>query len=198
MPDGRTIGTIVKLQVQRSPLKVGERPNRRYDTGPLEEVQRLVVGGRGCVGWLPDGTALLDVHHVDHPVSRAREGGRGLSIGFTSHYAAIRRRFGDRIHDGAAGENVLVASEETQTLDALGAGIGVVSAATGETVWLDGVGIARPCKAFSRYCLGRSDPSADELRDTLTFLDGGTRGFYASVDADTAALFRPGDHLIAR
>jgi hypothetical protein len=199
MPDEPDIGTIVRLQVQRSPLKVGERPHRHYDPGPLLEVQHLHVTPRGCVGWLPDDAAVLDVHHVDHPASRSRDGGRGLSIGFTSHYHAMRGRFGERVEDGLAGENVVVASEHVHTLDGLGSGIGVVSATTGETVWLSDVGIARPCKAFSRYCLGHEETSAQELRGVLEFLDGGTRGFYASLaDPSSPVVLRPGDRIIAR
>ena len=194
----RAFGTIVQLQIQRSPLKIGERPARRYDPTPLLRVDRLLVTARGAIGWLPDGSAVLDVHHDDHPATRGRDGGRGLSIGFTSHYGVMRQRLGERVRDGVAGENVLVESDRLHTLVGLGPRLGVTSATTGETAWLAQLAVARPCKAFSRYCLGRPETSTEELKDVLQFLEEGTRGFYASLaDPSVPVILRPGDRVVA-
>jgi len=192
------IGAIVQLQVQRSPLKVGERADRRYDPTPLLHVDRLWLTPRGAIGWLPDGAAVLDVHHDDHPASRSRDGGRGLSIGFTSHYAAMRGRLGERVRDGVAGENVLVESTDLHTLEGLGPRLGIASATNGEIAWLDRLAVARPCKPFSRYCLGRAEASRNELEEVLQFLEAGTRGFYASLAPPAeSVVLRRGDSLLA-
>jgi len=193
----RTIGTIVQLQIQRSPLKIGERPLRRYDPTPLLRVDRLLVTARGAIAWLPDGSAVLDVHHDDHPATRSRDGGRGLSIGFTSHYAVMRQRLGKRVRDGVAGENVLVESDRLHTLAGLGPRLGVVDVTSEETAWFGELAVARPCKAFSRYCLGRPETSTDELKDVLQFLEDGTRGYYASLaDPSVPVVLRPGDRVV--
>ena len=60
------IGTVVRLQVQRSRLKPGEKTQRVYDPAPLLEVDELQVTPRGVLG--PGG--LLDVHHADHADTR--------------------------------------------------------------------------------------------------------------------------------
>src|SRR2546426_4214324 len=43
-----------------------------------------------------------------HPNTKNEDGAHGVSIGFTTHYALMRERFGDRLTPGCAGENVLV------------------------------------------------------------------------------------------
>ena len=151
-----------------------------------------------AIGWLSDGSAVLDVHHDDHPASRCRGGGRGLSIGFTSHYAAMRERLGDRVRDGVAGENVLVQSDDLHTLDALGPRLGIAGEEASAVAWLDHLAVAHPCKPFSRHCLGRAETSPEEIRQVLQFLEDGTRGFYASLAEPGAPLeVRIGDRLVA-
>lgn len=187
-----------RLQIQRSTLKVGEKPNRRYDPAPLLEVSRLVVSAAGCVGWLDDGSAVIDVHHLAHPAVKSPDGRHGISIGFTGHYEIMRGRFGPHVYHGVAGENILLEAPERVTLDELVHGVGITSAGTGETIWLTGLAVAHPCKSFSRYCLDGGEPSADALKETLQFLDEGLRGFYASVAAPGArAVVRQGDHVVA-
>src|SRR5207248_10512039 len=100
------IGTIVRLQVQRSSLKLGERPRRWFDPAPLVVVPALVLSEAGVVGLLPEGGRIVDVHNREHPESR-HGNGNGISVGFTSHYVQMRSRLGDRIVEGIAGENIL-------------------------------------------------------------------------------------------
>jgi len=91
-----------------------------------------------------------------------------------------------------------VESDRLHALATLGARLGVTSATTGETVWLGDLAVAKPCKAFSRYCLGRAESSPEEIKAVLQFLEDGTRGFYASlIDPATPVLLRPGDRLVA-
>src|SRR6266853_1397103 len=102
------VGRIVRLQIQRSSLKTGEKPNRTYDPAPLLAVDRLALGPDGALGAGSDGSWVVDVHHRAHPRTKNEDGAHGVSIGFTSHYALMRERFGDRVTLGCAGENIIV------------------------------------------------------------------------------------------
>src|SRR5437879_152213 len=107
----RDLGRIVRLQIQRSSLKIGEKPTRVYDPAPLLAVERLALGPDGALGEGPGGSWLVDVHHRAHPRTKNDDGVHGLSLGFTSHYALMRDRFGERITLGCAGENIIVETE---------------------------------------------------------------------------------------
>src|SRR3954467_11681800 len=102
----RTIGTITRLQIQRSSLKHGEKPTRLYDPAPLLSVPVLNVTPDGALGSGPDDTWIVDVHHRAHPATKNDDGLHGISLGFTSHYDAMRAHFGQRIETGCAGENI--------------------------------------------------------------------------------------------
>lgn len=170
---------IVRLQIQQEPLKRGEKPYRWYDPEPIRQVDRLLVDERGTTG-VADGDKILDVHHVDHPKSRNHGLASGLSVGFTAHYAAMRARFGDRVADGVAGENVLVDTDEQMSYERLAAG--AFRTREGRTVPFTEVEVAEPCVEFSRYVLDvepgdRSQP----MREPLRALMGGMRGFYVAL-----------------
>src|SRR5690348_12666188 len=79
------IGPIVRVQVQRSSLKLGERPRRRFAPGPITRVLALRIDRDGVTGISADGDLIVDVHNRTHPESKFR-GENGVSIGFTSHY----------------------------------------------------------------------------------------------------------------
>ena len=168
------IGTVVRLQVQRSPLKPGPRGTRVYDPAPLLEVEALEVGPRGVIGQSAAGP-VLDVHHADHPDSRNR-GGNGLSLLPRAHYAELRARFGDHLVDGAAGESLL--------LDTAGPwheleGPLLLETADGGLLELTDPVVAAPCVEFSRFCLRTAGDAG--LEQALEHLDGGTRGFYVTA-----------------
>src|SRR3989304_6150768 len=101
MPE-RLIGAIVRLQVQRDPLK--ER-GVGYDPTGILAVEEAAIGPLGIVG-RHEGTWVLDTHHAAHPRSQAG-GRRALSIGFTGHYDRMAKRFGVAPL-GCAGENLIV------------------------------------------------------------------------------------------
>src|SRR5712692_36207 len=105
------IGRIVRLQIQRGSLKTGEKPTRVYDPTPLFAVDRLALGPDGALGEGSDGSWLVDVHHRAHPRTKNEDGAHGVSLGFTSHYALMRDRFGERIAPGCAGENILAEAD---------------------------------------------------------------------------------------
>ena len=173
----RQLGRIVRLQVQRSSLKTGEKPTRRYDPAPLLSVDRLVIGPDGALGEGPDGSWLVDVHHRAHPLTKNEDGAHGVSLGFTSHYARMRERFGDRITLGCAGENIIVETEGWVALAELEGGVALLSRDGREVARLNVLQVAHPCRPFSGWALGGTVES-DVLKETLQFLDDGTRGYY--------------------
>ena len=173
----RTIGTVARLQIQRSSLKTGEKPNRAYDPAPLLPVSRLTVSPDGVLGAGPDGGWIVDVHHRAHPETKNEDGLHGVSVGFTSHYAAMRDRFGDRIVVGCAGENVIVTADRMFTYEDLAGGVAIVAPDGPERVRLKVLQVAHPCRPFTGWALGGRVES-EVLKENLQFLDGGTRGFY--------------------
>jgi hypothetical protein len=176
----RLVGTIAKLQVQQASLKVGQPPHKRYDPGPLTAVPALTLDNGGVNGWSATGDAIADVHHAAHPQSKNR-GENGVSVGFTSHYDAMRARFGAYLADGIAGENILVAAEQMLSEDDLRAGL-AIETADGALVRLDDLIVATPCVEFTRYAMrfpvdARPDATVTEA---LQFLNDGMRGYYAA------------------
>lgn len=189
------IGPIVRLQVQPRSLKVAGPRGERYDPTPLRAVSSLLLGPAGALGALA-GERLLDVHHRDHPETKHRPDRNAVSVGFTSHYAAMRQRLGDHLADGLAGENILVQSDRLVEPVELAGGL-VIQTRRGAALRLAAVRVAEPCIPFTRFGLqAPADAPVDEsVQATLRFLRGGMRGFYASVDrtAETATEVRLGD-----
>jgi len=172
------LGTVVRLQVQRSRLKPGPQGARVYDPAPLLEVAALEVGPRGVVGSTPDGP-VLDVHHADHPDSRNARLANGLSLLPRSHYATLRARYGTHLVDGAAGESLLLDTEGPWTEADLD-GTLRLETADGALLELGSAVAAPPCVEFSRFCLRLPvGPVGPDVKQALVDLDGGARGFYA-------------------
>lgn len=194
------IGPVVQLQVQVAPLKGGKRPISWYDPAAITAVPAMEIDSGGVTGF--DGEVVHhDVHHRDHPLSRYR-GENGISLGFTSHYGVMRGEFGDFLHDGIAGENLLVASDATHTEDEFAGGI-VVMTAEGP-VDLTRVEVAPPCVEFGKFCLRYPrDRKADaKVAKAVKFLHQGVRGFYATwqptAEASTSPRIAVGDLVYRR
>ncbi len=174
----RTIGTITRLQIQRGSLKRGDKPTRVYDPAPLLSVPMLSVSPEGALGGRPDDeTWIVDVHHRAHPQTKNEDGLHGISLGFTSHYAAMRRHFGDRLEVGCAGENILATSDRQFTYDELAGGVAILGWDGTERVRLKVLQVAHPCRPFTGWALGKT-VEPEELKKHLQFLDNGMRGFY--------------------
>lgn len=169
-----SIGRVALLQVQRCPL----RRDARYDPAPLLPVAAAAIGSRGMLG-LVDGGWVVDAHHAAHPDVRGR-GLRPLSVGFSSHYAAMASRFGD-VPLGIAGENVVIETERTWTAADLAAGL-IVETTEGSELLLGTPRPAEPCLEFTSFLLGLPERASrgDVLAD-LDFLSGGMRGFIVDV-----------------
>ena len=189
----RQIGTVARLQIQRSSLKAGEKPNLRYDATPLLAVERLWLSPDGVLGLGPEGSWLVDVHHRAHPGTKNEDGLHGVSVGFTSHYRAMRDRFGNRITLGCAGENLIAETDQVFSLDDLREGLGVVDRDGRELVRISVLQVAHPCRPFTGWAAGQM-VSPEELKAHLQFLDGGMRGFYC-VGAGTG-IVSVGDRLV--
>jgi hypothetical protein len=184
----RQIGTIVRLQVQVSSLKVGTKP-RRYDPAPIQPVSSLSISVAGVVGLAENGATILDVHHSDHPASKNRRGENGISLGFTGHYREMRQRFGQHLTEGSAGENILIEADRQFQVEDLAAGV-VVEDTAERQLELRPVIVAAPCVEFSRYALQFPDDARPDAKVTeaLRFLDAGMRGFYATYAGEPAMI----------
>ncbi|OLC06408.1 MAG: hypothetical protein AUH42_05720 [Gemmatimonadetes bacterium 13_1_40CM_70_11] len=192
----RSIGTIVRLQIQRSTLKTGEKPNRVYDPAPILPVDRLAVSPDGVLGGGREGVGgwLVDVHHRVHPFTKNEDGLHGVSVGFTSHYALMRDRFGKRIAPGCAGENILAEADRRLTLADLEGGLAIMGPDGQERVRLRVLQVAHPCRPFTGWALG-GRVEAEVLKSHLQFLDDGMRGFYAVGEGE--GIVSVGDRLVA-
>jgi len=192
----REIGLIKLVQLQRSSLKLGQRPQRYYDPAPLLVVERLLLAPLGVSAVSADGEAVIDVHHAGHPDTKNSLGKNGISFGFTGHYRAMRERYGAQLPDGCAGENILIESDHVWSLDELGPSL-MIERVDGQLVALDKLMVAAPCVEFSRFAHLSAEPlTSEQLRTTLQFLDGGMRGFYARLaEGQPDAEIRAGDRV---
>ena len=189
------IGRIKLIQVQRSSLKAGERPYRYYDPAPLLAVEGLELSQDGVVGLAADGERMIDVHNARHPASKNR-GVNSISVGFTSHYQAMRERFGPHLADGIAGENILVEAKRTYELGDLGEQLAIETSG-GTIIYLASLLVAAPCVEFSQFAANHGERLPPEaLKAALQFLDTGMRGFYARPVGDSInAIVRAGDRV---
>ena len=190
------LGRIVRLQIQRSKLKLGEKPNRWYDPAPLLAVDELTLTPEGALARLPDGGTLIDIHHAAHPDTRNIDRLNDLSFGFTAHYAAMRERFGAHLVDGCAGENILIETANRISLADIAGGLVIQPAGGGAPVRLRGVRVDLPCREFSGYASRSSEPQV--IKQTLQFLDGGMRGFYCGLEHSVPIVVAVGDAVLVR
>lgn len=193
----KLIGHVEYVQIQKEPLKSWVGSERIYDPSPIVRVQQLLIDNDGIVGVDESGQSLIDVHNRRHPRSRNSNGINALSIGFTSHYAAMRKRFGSGITDGCAGENIIVAVSEIVKPSELGSRLVLYNVASDRRFELEAVQIAAPCAEFSRFAAGYELDSF-ELKAVLQFLDNGMRGYYARVSASVSGCTVEAGDLLYR
>jgi hypothetical protein len=186
------LGPIIRLQYQRGHLKVaGAGRFKQYDPRNIVAVDELRFTADGPETGSLD-APVYDVHHRLHPDSRNR-GDNGVSLNLTGHYGLMRERLGERITEGVAGENILIAHDGLLTEADLAGGLTVET--RDGLAHIDAIIVATPCVEFSRYAL---DYPADQppnrlVADTVAFLNDGVRGFYATM-RDPATL-RVGDRV---
>jgi hypothetical protein len=161
-------------------------------------VEKLLLTAQGVVGVTAEGEQILDIHNSIHPQTKNVGGVNGISLGFSSHYDTMRKKFGSHLWDGCAGENILVETEGEMTLDVLGERVAFQDQESGAWFYLEQLQVAAPCVEFSHFAL--NDPisaSAERIRDALIFLDEGRRGFYASFTGGEPFALRTGTSVFA-
>lgn len=189
------LGTIQRVQIQRSPMKSGEGETRAYRLEPLLVVDALRLTKDGVFGQMMDGAEIMDVHHMSHPQTRYR-GDNPVSLNFTGHYAHMRSYFGDHMGNGSAAENILIDADGLFTLADIGDEIMIVRSHDGAKIMLNKLMPAPPCAPFAVFA-AQKPVTGSALREALQFLDAGVRGFYGHIASPSAAVIQPGDHVFA-
>ncbi len=174
MHKGEFVGDIIRLQVQRVPIKV---KGIGYLPQEILPVERAAVDAAGMLGW-HDGAWVVDAHNSAHP-SRRGGGRRPLSLGFTGHYMAMAERFGEA-PIGIAGENMIVDGPALWLSD-LEEGL-IVESSEGDLL-LERPRVAAPCAEFTSFMLGLDEVALiSDIEDALADLHDGRRGFIVATD----------------
>jgi len=189
------IGRVKLVQVQPSGLIIETPSGYFYDVSRRLEVDRLKITPLGIEATSPEGEHVLDIHHISHP-DKAYDNNDLVCIGFTSHYEAMRSRFGEHMVDGSAGENIIIECEDEIWPEDLGQGIAIENQDTGQLAILDLVSFAAPCNEFSHF-VNQSQAERlppDKLKETLQFLGNGRRGYLLVLrDGQETASVQRGD-----
>ena len=191
------LGRVKLVQVQPNGLIIETPSGYLYDASRRVEVDRLLITSLGIEATTLEGEHVLDIHHINHP-DKAYDNDDLVSIGFTSHYHAMRARFGEHMVDGIAGENIIIEHGEEVWLEDLGQQIAIENTETGHRTLLDVVCFAAPCDEFSHFA-ARSQQErlpAPELKATLQFLTNGRRGFLLVLsEGQEAVTVQAGDRV---
>jgi len=193
----KDLGKVKLVQIQPFGLIIESGTGEIYDPSRRVEVDSLLITQLGIETVTPEGGRVLDIHHINHP-GKAYDNKDLISIGFTSHYEAMRRRFGEHMVDGVAGENIIIEYDQEVWMEDLGQQIAIVSAQTGKRTLLDVVRFAAPCDNFSHFVANKQDERlpAAELKSTLQFLNNGRRGFLLVLsEGQEAVTVEPGDRV---
>ena len=95
------LGHVKLVQLQTTGLIIAsdETPTGYfYDDSRLVEVDRLTITPLGIEATTRTGEHVLDIHHIKHP-DKAYDEDDLICLGFTSHYEAMRNRFGEHMVD---------------------------------------------------------------------------------------------------
>jgi len=194
----RELGKVKLLQIQPTGLIVDTPSGDFYDATRRVEVESLIITPLGIEAHLSDRELVLDIHHIKHPDKSYKDD--LVCIGFTSHYAAMRERFGGHMQDGTAGENIIIECEREIWLDDLGQQVVIENAETSRRTYLNILRIATPCIEFSHFAANSQHQRlpANELKRILQFLNHGRRGFLLDLaEGQAAATVRAGDRVFA-
>lgn len=188
------IGTIKFVQIQQSSLKEDcADGSRQYNPAPLLKVPEIEISADGAIGVTSPNNTIIDVHNARHPNSR-NSGKNPISIGFTSHYTAMRSRFGNHLVDGIAGEGIIVETSELMRPETVGSKLMIQTTDDDELIHLVDVIPAPPCEPFSRFAANKA-LNPQEMKATLQFLNQGMRGYYMKLHKPERVRVKSGDKL---
>lgn len=193
----RDLGRVKLVQLQPTGLVVQTPKGEYYDPSRRLVLDQLFITPEGIEAITPSGERVLDIHHMAHP-SKAYGNDDLVCIGFSSHYAAMRARFGEHMVDGVAGENIIIDYDQEIWPEDLGQGIVIENQETGSRALLELVRFAAPCEEFSHYVAQSQDKRlpADKLKNTLQFLGNGRRGYLLVLsEGQEVVNVRPGDRV---
>jgi hypothetical protein len=193
----RKLGHVKLVQIQPSGLIIETPSGYFYDVSRRVEVDQLHITTLGIEAITPGGEHVLDIHHISHP-DKTYDNDDLVCIGFTSHYEAMRARFGEHMVDGSAGENIIIESEEEIWPEDLGQWIAIENQDTGHRTLLDLISFAAPCREFSQFATRSQHERlpGDKLKETLRFLANGRRGYLLLLsDGQDPAVVRRGDKV---
>lgn len=191
------LGRVKLTQLQPSGLIIETPSGSFYDASRRVVVDGLQITPLGIEAITPEGKRVIDIHHINHP-DKAYDNDDLVCIGFTSHYNAMRTRFGDHMVDGIAGENIIIDFEEEVWPEDIGQQIGIENTHTGQLALLDMVSFAAPCQEFSHFAAQSQHKKlpADKLKSILQFLGNGRRGFLLVLnEIHDEVSVQPGDRV---
>jgi len=191
------LGFVKLVQIQPSGLIIETPSGDFYDASRRVEVDQIQITSRGIEYTTSEGDRVLDIHHMDHP-DKEYDDDDLVSIGFTSHYEAMRDHFGEHMVDGIAGENIIIDYDQEVWMNDLGQRIAIENKETGQKALFYMESFASPCSAFSHFAANRQNERlpAGELKATLQFLNKGRRGFLLGLsDGQKTVSIQPGDKV---
>lgn len=194
------LGQVKLVQLQPSGLIIEKEKTPTgyfYDSSRLVEVDQLTITALGIEATTRTGEHVLDIHHINHP-DKEYDDDDLICIGFTSHYEAMRGRFGPHMVDGIAGENIIIECDKEIWLEELGQQLIIENAESGHQMRLKMISHANPCQEFSQFAIGNQyeKPPAAEMKSALQFLGKGRRGFlFVMQDGQGIATVQPGDKI---
>ena len=193
----RELGIVELVQVQPSGLIIDTPSGWFYDETRRVEVEKLIITSLGIEATTTDGEHVLDIHHINHP-DKEYDDDDLVCIGFTSHYQAMRERFGEHMQDGTAGENIIIKCDQEVWMVDLGSQIAFENAETGQKTFLDVLSFVAPCDEFSHFAANSQHErlSAEELKAALQFLNNGRRGFLLVLsEGQESTTIQAGDRM---
>ncbi len=195
----RELGKVKLIQLQPNGLIIETESGYFYDASRRVEVDQLIINSKGIETINSDGERVLDIHHLDHP-DKAYDDDDLICIGFTSHYDAMRSKFGNHMVDGIAGENIIIEIDREVWSDDLGDQVAIENKKTGQLMLMDFVSYAKPCDEFSHFTALSQDKRLEpaKLKETLKFLNMGRRGFLLVLkEGQEPATVEVGDLVFA-
>jgi hypothetical protein len=161
----------------------------------LASVPAFALSPEGVIAKI-NGGWMVDSHHAAHPANAQPSHGRLLSVGFTSHYAAMAEHFGSATV-GDAGENLIVETDGIITEDQIAGGLLIER--PGGNIELHQPVVAEPCIPFTRFRLGDPEADLELVEPNREFLRRGMRGYVMGLGNLIATVeVEVGDLVYAR